>query len=326
MLKKQSIIQASRACIVLLVSITLFNGCSLWPANVGQAQEAKKPTLYPATQGLYESCSPFDGDICLNHLKTIAAAGFTLVVNYNQLYGTEAQELAYAKEAHSLGIQIIWDMSEPIFWNGNDVRAEYKDLAATCSCSDNSAFIAYVINLVKRLPATWGYYIGDEAPAENHDSLKAFADAVRQLDPGHPRLYIAGENASTMGANVKPFVDSAEVVGGDIYPVSTSDPITSVGEISHAIQAILDQHGNQSAIVLQAFNWGEYPKDSWVCSKFPACAHFPTREEMSLMRNLVIKNAHPQFILWYSYFDINRSDDPAGHMEDLIKAASSPVI
>jgi len=323
MAQKYTTFRELGVCIVLLSAIFLFAGCLPQPHTTSLGTSA--PVLYPASQGIYESCSPVDGNSCLQHLKAMSAAGFTVVVNYNQLYGTAAQEIAYASEAHKLGMQIIWGMSIANFWNGNGLLPEYKDLAATCDCATNTAFTEYVVNLVKKLPATWGYYIGDEVTAENHDAFKAFADLVKQIDPVHPRLFIAGENASTMGANVRPFADTAEVIGGDIYPISTSDSISSVGEIAHTIQSIADQNGDKSAIVLQAFSWGEYPKDTWVCSVFPSCARFPTADEMRLMRNLATSNSNARLLLWYSYFDISRSDNPTGHMKDLIEAARSPI-
>jgi hypothetical protein len=43
---------------------------------------------------------------------------------------------------------------------------------------------------------------------------------------------------------------------------------------------------------------------------------------MRQMYNLVLRNAHPRLILWYSYFDIARSDNPATHWTDLVQAAS----
>jgi hypothetical protein len=46
------------------------------------------PVLHPALQGLYESCSPGKGTICLDRLRQMATAGFKLVINYDQLYGT----------------------------------------------------------------------------------------------------------------------------------------------------------------------------------------------------------------------------------------------
>lgn len=305
---------------VLSIIVSLFPACSL----AGQQSPTPKiPTLLPKIQGLYESCSPSRGANCLDRLEQMASAGFTLVVNYDQLYGSAKQQLAYARQADSLGMKVIWGMSDPAFWNGTDLLSYYGDLAATCACSDNNGFIQYVVSLVKKLPATWGYYVGDEVKRQEHDKMQAFADLIKQLDPSHPRLFVSGEDTSTMGSNLLPFVDTAEVIGGDVYPVDTSEPITAVGKIARSIQSIADRYSKQSMLVLQAFSWAEYPHTAWVCSPFPGCARFPTENEMRQMRDLAISDSHPQLILWYSYFDILNSDNPAAHFADLVNAASA---
>ncbi len=308
----------------IIFSATILSACSLISQGGSkQAMESLTPKipLYPAVQGLYESCEPNRGSFCFDRLKQMARAGFTLVVNYDQLYGTAEQELAYADQAHSLRVKIIWDMSDPAFWNGTNLLSYYSQLASTCTCSDNTAFIRYYVDLVRKLSATWGYYVGDEVKSRDHAKMKAFADLVKQLDPTHPRLFISGENPPTMGANLEPFVDTAEFIGGDIYPVGTSQPITAVGSVAHSIQSIADRNGKQSVIVLQDTSWAQYPNSTWVCSPFPGCARYPTEKELRQMRDLAVNNAHPQFLLWYSYFDILKSDDPAGHWTALIAAA-----
>lgn len=285
----------------------------------------KVPVLHPLMQGLYESCPLENGTECLNHLDQMATSGFTFVLNYDQLYGSAEQEAAYAKKAQLLGMKVMWGMSDPAFWNGTYLPGYFKTLARTCACSDNTSFIRYVVNLVKPFPGTWGYYIGDEVKSSDHDRFKVFSDLIKQLDPAHPRLYISGEDSSSMGANLKPFTDSADFVGSDIYPVSTSQSLEAAGAISHAIQMVADQSHKPSVMTLQSFSWSEYPKNSWVCSPFPYCAHFPSRDDMRYMRDLVMNNAHPQILLWYSYFDIFRSDNPTVHWNNLVSALSTPV-
>jgi hypothetical protein len=150
---------------------------------------------------------------------------------------------------------------------------------------------------------------------------------VKQLDPSHPRLFVASENESTVGSNVQPFVDTADVLGADFYPISTSDPITAVGDVSRSVQSVTNRYNKQAILVLQAFSWANYPKETWVCPHFPGCARFPTEDELRQMRDLAINNAHLQFILWYSYFDIFRSDHAASHWANLIEAARTiPVV
>jgi hypothetical protein len=278
------------------------------------------PHSFLPPQGVYESCAPSDGAVCLEHLQQIAKGGFRLVINYNQLYGSADQQRAYAVEAYALGIKIIWGMSDPAFWNGSDLRQQFSALAATCQCSDNAGFINYIVRLVKGLAATWGYYVGDEVQPGDLDKMKGFADLVKQADPSHPRLFISSEDYTTLGSNLAPFGDTAEVLGADNYPVSTW-PISTLGSIARGVQAVANQNHKQSAMVLQAFSWGQYPDQTWRCSPFPGCTHFPTEAEMREMRDLVLSNAHPAMLLWYSYFDILKSDNPARHWADLVQAA-----
>ncbi len=83
--------------VVLSIIVSLFPACSL---AGHRSPTPKVPTLLPKIQGLYESCSPSRGANCLDRLKQMASAGFTLVVNYDQLYGSAEQQLAYARQDH----------------------------------------------------------------------------------------------------------------------------------------------------------------------------------------------------------------------------------
>ena len=287
-------------------------------------QNPDVPTLHPAVQGLYESCPPIEGSTCLDRLKRMAESGFRLVVNYDQLWGTAEQEIAYAETAHALGMKVIWGMSDPALWNGSSLLRYYPDLSATCRCSGNTAFIQYVVNLVKGLPATWGYYIGNEVKVGDHALFKPYADLIKQTDPSHPRLFVSGEDSTTLGSNLAPFTDTADVLGSDVYPVGTPEPIAAVGSVARAVQSIADRSGKPSVLVLQAFNLAQYQQTTWSCVIPLNCPRFPSEDEMRRMRDLTLQNAHPAFILWYSFFDISKSDNPSAHLDDLVAAASSP--
>jgi hypothetical protein len=315
--------------VFVALAAVLLQSCAFPGQSDGKAatnaRAAPVPTLSPRVQGLYEACQLVKGSLCLDRLKQMAAAGFTLVLNYSQLAGTVEQEIAYAKQAHSLGMKIIWAMNNPIFWDGTDLISYYSKLAKTCNCTDNDGFIRYVVSLAKGLPATWGYYIGDEVSPSDHDKLKVFTDLVKQIDPSHPRLFVAGASSpASINSGLAPFVDTADVLGVDYYPVgSDSMSISATGDVAHAVQALANQRGKQSVMVLQAFSWAQYPNESSRCIPFPDCARFPTGDDMRQMRDLVINNAHPQFILWYSFYNIVESDNPSGHWKDLVTAASS---
>ncbi len=312
--------------LIVLIAFTslALSACSF----LGMSGDNQGMNLYvpPDGQGLYESCPLVNGSPCLDRLKQMAAGGFKLVLNYDQLYGTAKQQLTYAEQAHSLGIKIIWAMNDPVFWNGTDLVNYYSDLAPTCHCSDNNGFIHYVVSLVKDLPATWGYYIGDEVPPGNHAELKKFTDLVHQIDPKHPRLFVScgqcDQSDPPYVASLIPMVDTADVVGTDYYPVGTYDSITTTGDAAQAVQSIADQNSKQSAMVLQSFAWPEYHGHN--CDPWPSCAPFPTKDQMQQMLSLTLQNSHPDLVLWYSYFDILRSDNASAHWTDLVAATHIP--
>src|SRR5262249_13046296 len=155
-------------------------------------------------------------------------------------------------------------------------------------------FIRYVVNLVKQHPATWGYYIGDEAPSSQLTSVESLASTVKALDPHHPTLYVSGEDARTLGQNIEPFAHVPDVLASDVYPIGVSrnpdsDPIQSVGAVARNLQTMAGARGRQMALVVQAFSWGQYPKETWVPNP-----RWPTRAEMRQMRDQAVVNARPQ--------------------------------
>jgi hypothetical protein len=278
-------------------------------------------------QGVYESCPPSERR-CLENLDKIAAGGFTLVVNYAQAFGTTDQLRTYAERADGNGIQVIWAISDPIYWNGTDLTSELSELAGSCGASTNAAVIRCYVRTVKSLPATWGYYVGDEVAQADAAKARRLAKRVGRLDPGHPRLFVGnGNGAVTTQQQQKvlgPFASTSETLGLDIYPIGSTTPLSAVGDVAATLQRLSKSKAKRSALVLQAFSWSQYPDaNPDVCSPFPDCATLPDRRELRKMRNLAIGRGSPQLLLWYSYFDIMRSDDPQGHWRDLVAAAGA---
>ena len=324
--KKQKILVP----VLVVLALIVISACA--PSVQSNKKQTKDPQttkifLPPEGQGIYEACAPLISEsACLDRLNRIAAGGFKLVLNYDVLYGTAKQEITYASRAQALGMKVIWAINNPEFWNGSDARKTYTDLAAKCHCTSNTGFVRYIINLVKDLPATWGYYVGDEVDPSNHHQLKVFTDLVRQVDPSHPRLFVgSAELPPVERGRLVPFVDTTDVLGVDYYPVGRTDipkALEATGKIASTAQAIADQYHRQVVIVLQAHSLGEYPDNTYLCNPFPGCLPFPTRDQMRLMRDLVLKNAHPEFILWYSYFDILKSHNPSAQWAALVEAAT----
>ena len=303
--------------------------------------------------GLYEACSPDNGQRCLDRLHEMGAAGFKLVVNYNQLYGSREEILAYADAAHVSGLKIIWNLKEPSWWcprgfvdaasaerpcvptpgaatTPADARAQYPSLASDCAaagpCGTREAFLAYVVNLVKDLPATWGYYVGDEPPVHHHADLLAHSERVRTLDPHHQRLLVAWGDPDTLETKLAPFHDTADVLASDHYPVGApstqTDPILQLDASTRATEALARRHGKRYAMVLQSFDWASYPQSE---AARAGSTRWPTREEMRRMRDIAISGSSPpSLVLWYSYYDLQSSEDPASHWRDLTWATFGP--
>ncbi len=268
-------------------------------------------------QGVYEYCAPLRGQPCLDRLQRIAAGGFKLVVNYEQLKGNEAQELAYADKAQAVGVKIIWALDNPVFWNDSDLKTYYPTLATTCSCENNANFIRYFVNLVKHHPATWGYYIGDEVEPVHHAALKEFSQLVHETDPVHPRLFVT-YNVKKLAV----FADSADVIAEDYYPIGTPDEsVGGTSRVARDVQTLADQQHIATAMVLQAHSLGEYPAYANLCTPFPDCMPYPSVSQMRQMRDQVLQNAQPRLLLWYSYFDMLKADDPTQRWSNLINAA-----
>lgn len=266
-------------------------------------------TLPP--QGIYEGCAPGATlDACVERLVEIRAAGFRYVLNYSSWYGSPAQVMHYADAAESLGLQLIWPLNNSA-WRGEKSLSENYSTFSEHRAMSNSEFTSFAIDFIKDRPVTWGFYIGDELPADELAQVSALSAEVRALAPEKKQLYVARPGTSSL----KPFLDFPDVAGVDVYPVGPIDPV--VWRTARRTSEIMSGTGVETAMVLQAFSWSQYQ---------PAIpATFPTRRQMQVMRDAALRCSDPAMILWYSYQDIQRSDSPQGHWDDLTQAAFSPV-
>lgn len=299
---------AAQRCLGLALALVLLAGV---PASAPAA------TLPP--QGVYEGCSPGtaarEAQVCVDRLRKIRAAGFVIVLNYSALYGSPEQVRGYATAAHALGIRLIWPLHHRDLYSKADVSATFIAMSEACGCSSPAALIPFMIGVVKDLPATFMYYVGDETPLELHDGMAANSRLVAQTDPAHRRFYVSME-LSRFGANLRPFADDADVLAGDTYPVGASDRVEDVADATCAVQRIADEHQRQAAMVLQSFSWGpdfEQLPERW-----------PTSDEYRTMRDLALSNGRPRFILWWAAYVIFRSDQPDARWSQLVNGAMAP--
>ena len=276
-------------------------------------------------QGLYEGISPWNSPTYAARLAHMAAGGFKLVLNYNLLYTTGANIATYIDAAAAWGMRVIVTLNEQPLWDGTaDLSSRYPDLCASAGVHDGPGLVRYVVDLVKELPGTWGYYVCDEVAAGYHTRLKTHADLIRAADGAHPRLSIDGVSGQVSHAmGTSPFTDVAEVAGSAHYPIGyyPEYALENTAQYAAAIQAEAAAQGFSPAYVCQCMDWTRYYPPAR-CSPYPECARFPTRAEMRRQRDLVLAHMTARILLWYSYFDLMETSDPARHWADLVWAAN----
>lgn len=272
-------------------------------------------------QGLYDQCSPAaSGDACASRLAAMGQAGFKVVLNYTSWDATPDQLRAFANAASANGMQVIWPLNNTVWRHDGDISRTYPTLAAACGCTMAHDLLAYVAGIVGSTGATWGWYVGDELPATELPAVLALVARIKALDPVHPTLYIAYEHSGTAGANLLPFATAADTVGAAIYPYGAGPGVDSLAQmqiVSGLVNRLVGSARRQ-AMVLQAFDWAAHPDET----SMPG--GYPDETFMRAARDAALAGADPSLLLWYSYNDIQRSADPAGHWHDLVTAAFGP--
>src|SRR5262245_54526318 len=187
-----------------------------------------------------------------------------------------AEAVRYANEAGAAGIKVIWNP----WTSANTWRGDWVDV-------------------VKTHPATWGFYVGDEAQpgSQEANQVRSLSQLVRhQTDK--PTLYISRPGRKAL----RPFLDVASHAGPDCYPIgkpaswSKPDPQRMGNEPGGA---------KKMAFVCQAFSWSvDYPDQP----ELP----WPTPEQMSAMRRAVMRRGHPDMLLWFCFHCITDYNPPGG--------------
>jgi hypothetical protein len=287
----------------------------LWVAVERSGVLVETSPVITTPQGIYQdcntdgqSCQGLAGDTAESQLRQIASGGFVVVLNYSVFWGSSSDVLAYASAANRLGLHIIWCFSDPDFAtyinkSGSYLIDDYAELSATCNCTTNKAFIQYVVNLVKDLPATWGYGIADEAATSTASNVHDLYNTIHALDPHHPQMANGTWDDATMPtlANIKANLDPfrfADTLQGDYYPVGAGAPVLDESIAASHIQTIANNYGNASQMVLQAYSWEQ--EDPAACDG--PCA-YPTVKQMQGLLDNAAASMNPQALLWYDYWD-----------------------
>src|SRR4051794_5722598 len=174
--------------------------CSL--LLLGAVFAAVAPAASIPGQGLFDEC-PL-GTIreiwqdCIDNMPALRAAGFTHVLNANAGPGSDAQPVsdntrAYADAAAANGVGIIWHIGS----------------RNTSDDTDRNAAPRAFISEMRWHPATLGYYVADEPPAENEASVEAWAQEIERIDPNHPTFIVSyGWDGESWRSAAAPFSEA----------------------------------------------------------------------------------------------------------------------
>jgi hypothetical protein len=271
-------------------------------------------------QGIFENCAVGTTlQTCEQRLGVMHQGGLQVVVI--PAWGASLDALSqYTAAARGLGMSVMWELSNPAWWqqpgSGTPVASSFSDFASACGCSDNASLLPFVIHWLAQQPGTYGYYAADDSMigANDQAGVTSYVAQIKQADPAHPVML--GAANSVLRHQYQAVVDLA---AEEFYPVSTSSLLPananqaswdSLDQAAADSQRTADQAGKASAVILQAFTWGDNIDDGsaiGICSSADTTAscnarlRYPSGAEQLALRNAVLRNAHPQLILWWSF-------------------------
>lgn len=301
-----------------LLAVAAASASLLLPAL--SAQPAAAAAL--PTQGIFETC-PLDSALsaCEQRLSVMHSGGLQVVVI--NVGNTSIDALSqYAATAHSLGMSVMWELSNPLWWQqpatGNQASSSFSQFASSCGCSTNADVLAYMVRWLAALPGTYGYYAADDSMLSPGDEsgVAAYIARIKQQDTVHTVLVGAANTNQGLHYEQATSADVAQ----EVYPITTASLLPqsanqstwdSVDQTASVMQQAADHAGKPSAAILQAFTWGDALSDGQaigVCTSADTTAscnaklRYPSGAEQLALRNAVLGNSHPQLILWFSFY------------------------
>jgi hypothetical protein len=227
---------------------------------------------------------------------------------------------SYAAAARSLGMSVMWELSNPSWWrdpsSSTGAAGSFSAFAAGCGCNQNGPLLTYTIHWLSQLPGTYGYYAADDSMLAPGDQggVAQYVAQIKQQDPAHTVMIGAGDESQS-----GTYQRIADLIGTEIYPVTT-DPMMpvsanqgswdSIAQWASDTQHIADRAGKQSAFILQAFTWGDNLSDGQTIGACTASdtqsscyskLRYPSGNEQLQLRNEMLLHAHPKLILWWSF-------------------------
>lgn len=257
-------------------------------------------TLPTDGYGIYEDCNPNQGQgVWGPRLDQMAAGGFRVVINYGLCYGSTANMLAYINYAASKGMRVAVALHS--VWASSNLSTTFPTMyveAGSPGITAYNAFGTYVVNQVKGLSGTWGYYLADEPFNSSHTTIKSLHDTIVGLD-SKPILIICTTDTTpsplqgTNWTGTTTMYDCCTVSGDDPYPIGlAANSLTAytLGQMAADIQSFTASKSINSAIVLQGFRFNN--------------SVLPVLSDMQAMLHQALAHMTPQLVLWFGYYYI----------------------
>ena len=298
--------------------------------SVLRAREKAHIAAGVPAQGIFDSCD-LGSEIgtCEQDLQQMHQAGMQVAV-----VGFEGDSLgaisAYAAYAQSIGMSVMWEINDPGFWGGawigSSAAADWGAFSTACGCTGTTQVLNYMIQWLSALPATYGYYAADDwtLTPDQVGGLKQYVSEIKAVDPNHMVMVGAAEGDGTT------YYPTGATIGSEIYPETTRPLMPydrnlgtwqSVQQSIAQDQRAASNNGTSSAFILQAFTFGDNIWDGeavGVCTAAmsePQCAElldYPSASVQLELRDLVLKDAAPKLILWYTFAEATQGSRWAG--------------
>jgi hypothetical protein len=289
-------------------------------------KKARTVGALPA-QGIFDSCSLSSNlTTCEQDLQQMHQAGMQVAVMSIRGGDSTAVLTSYASYAQSIGMSVMWEINDPGFWGGawigSSAATDWGSFSSACGCTGTAQVLSSMIQFLGSLPATYGYYAADDwtlTPSQK-GGLKQYVSEIKAVDPDHMVMIGSAQGDGTT------YYSTGATIGNEIYPETTSSlmPYSSNLSMWQAVQQSVGQDqraatqaGTSSAFILQAFTFGDNLDDGQavgVCTAAMSqaqCAsllQYPSASVQLELRNLVLQNAAPKLILWYSYSEASQGN------------------
>lgn len=248
-----------------------------------------------------------------SRLDELSAAGCDVVMNYSCLAAwvgdnpTLANVDAYANAISSRQMKIMWCMQD---WDITaDLRSTFPSISSSLGATSSGNFVVRFVNHIKGLPATYAYYIDDEAASSRQGSMSTLRNNIRAADTSHPIIGTHTSNEFRAGT-MQIMSAYQDIIGINMYPIGgfASDAVeipNTQGRIDE-IMAWLPSQGKSIMVGGQCND---------CCVAYPTlCQYYPTHRwpstaDMNRLRLQFVNSAATArvpitIIMWYSYFDI----------------------